>query len=144
VAFVNEYIPELDYEKYNLKEVCGRLNLSHRGRMFSQSWTIDRERNIFLINTWSHREADCEGAAFYWKGAWIPFEVIVKKSEDNPEYDSCWSLYHIRKFNIPAWLESEGDAILNGLCEAYSAYAGGGVFGKNRTHRSATVEFVEG
>jgi hypothetical protein len=67
--------------------------------------------------------------------------MAVKKAVDNPEEDSCWSLYHIRSFLIPPQLESKKDEVISDFREAYSAYAGGGVFG-NRTHRSATIEFI--
>ncbi|MDR2113421.1 MAG: hypothetical protein LBQ62_10040 [Candidatus Accumulibacter sp.] len=68
MAFVNEYIPEADYEKYDLMEICGKHNKAHPGSMITRSWTIDRERQMFLIRIWSHRESEFEGLAFYWKG----------------------------------------------------------------------------
>ena len=65
MAFVNEYIPETDYEKYDLRRICGERNEINRGHMYSRSWTIDRERKAFLIQVWSHHEAQFNGWAFY-------------------------------------------------------------------------------
>jgi len=36
MAFVNENIPDSDYEKYDLRKICGEHNLqARRGHMFS-------------------------------------------------------------------------------------------------------------
>ncbi len=142
MAFVNEYIPETDYEKYDLRRICGERNEINRGHMYSRSWTIDRERKAFLIQVWSHHEAQFNGWAFYWKGEWIFFEMTVAKAEDNPEESSCWSLYRIKNLSVPARLEGNKEDVLSAFYSAWSAYAGGGIF-CNRTHRSATVEFIE-
>ena len=70
MAFVNEYvIPEEDYEKYDLRRICGEHNLPRCEIMHSRDWTIDRDREAFLIETWYHHESDFSGYAFYWKGA---------------------------------------------------------------------------
>lgn len=143
MAFVNEYIPEADYEKYDLRRICGEHNLkSLRGYMYSQSWTIDRDCDAFLIPVWSHHESEFDGWAFHWKSTWMFFEVTISKAVDSPVEDSCWSLYRIRKFTVPKHLDRSKDNIVADLRSAFSAYAGGGVF-CNRTHRSATVEFIE-
>jgi hypothetical protein len=142
MAFVNEYIPEADYEKYNLRDICGKHNEAYYGHMHSRSWTVDRERNAFLIKTWSHREAPTDGWAFYWHGEWIFFEMIVKEAQVNKLTDSCWSLYHIMKFVVPETLKAQQEQLIADFRAAWSAYAGGGVFCKS-THRSATIEFIE-
>jgi hypothetical protein len=143
MPFINEYIPEEDYAKYDLRRICGEHNLkSRRGHMHSQSWTIDRVRDAFILPVWAHHESQYEGWAFYWKGEWMFFEMTTKKAQHNKTEDSCWSLYHIRKFKVGEDLNEKRDEIIADLRSAYSAYAGGGVF-CNFKHRSATVEFIE-
>jgi hypothetical protein len=141
MAFVNEYIPEADYEKYDLRRVCGEHNEPNRGLMYSRDWTIDRERDAFLIQVWSHRDSQFSGWAFYWKGEWIFFHMTVKQAKDNPAENSCWSLYHIQNFRIRDHLEHDKDEIISDLRAAYSEYAGGGVF-CGRANRNATIEFI--
>ena len=104
MAFKNEYIPEADYEKYDLRRVCGEHNETNRGRMYSRDWTIDRERDAFLIQIWFHREADFVGWAFYWKGEWLFFEMDGIGGGGGRPDGSCWFGYRIKKFCLPAQL----------------------------------------
>ena len=142
MAFVNEYIPEADYDKYDLRRICGEHNYAHRGDMHSRSWTIDREREAFIIKTWSHHEAEFDGWAFYWHGQWLFFEqrpiasLFIK-------VDECWSRYQIKGFVISPALEAQREALLADFQAAWLAHAGGGVFCK-AAHGSATLEFIEG
>ena len=142
MPFVNEYIPEADYDKYDLRKICGEHNYAHRGCMHSESWTINREQEAFLIKIWSHRDANFDGWAFYWQGEWIFFEQRPTESTFNKITDECWSRYQIKGFAPPPALEAQQEELLADFRAAWSAYAGGGVFCK-ATHRSATVEFIE-
>ena len=142
MAFVNEYIPEADYDKYDLKRVCGEHNLpSRRGRMHSNHWTIDRERDAFLIKVWSHHEAKFEGWAFYWKGEWIFFEMTGKGGGGIQPDGSCWYGYLIKDFVLPARLELMRSTVVADLERAFGDYCGGGVF-SNCTQGTATIEFI--
>lgn len=47
MAFVNEYIPEVDIEKYGIKTIDQSL-FGKEGTTNRRDWTIDRERNIYL------------------------------------------------------------------------------------------------
>lgn len=140
MAFVNEYIPEVDYDKYDLRRICGEHNEINRGHMYSRDWTIDRERDAFLIQVWSHHEAEFKGWAFYWKGEWMFFEMAVRDAWDKPEEDSCWSLYQIKGFTVPEHLVQLQAQIVDDLRSGFSAYAGGGVF-VQRANRCATIDF---
>lgn len=70
------------------------------------------------------------------------FEMAVKQALDNPLEDSCWSHYQIFEFKVPEELSEHSEQVVAELRRAFSAYAGGGVFG-TRTHRRATVDFAE-
>ena len=141
MAFLNEYIPEADFQRYELPRVCGEHNRVHRGHMLSRDWTIDRERNAFLVKVWTHRDSEFSGWAFYWHGEWMFFEMAVRDARDDPTTSSCWSLYQIRGFVVPKTLDRQGDEVLEDLRSGFGAHAGGGVF-VQRAHRSATLEFV--
>lgn len=142
MAFVNEYIPEADYEKYDLRRICGEHNRTHPGRVHSRSWTIDRERGAFLIKIWAHREAEFNGWAFFWRGEWVFFELHVADAQVNRITDECRDHYQIKGFVVPPTLEDQQQDLIADFRLACSAYAGGGVFCK-AAHRSATVEFVQ-
>jgi hypothetical protein len=142
MAFVNEYIAEADYEKYDLRDICGKHNKAHHGCMHSRSWTIDRERNVFLIKTWAHQEATETGWAFYWHGEWIFFEATIKDVQVNKIADSCWALHYIKKFVVPETLKAQQEQLIEDFRAAWSAYGAAGVLSKF-TNRSATIEFIE-
>ena len=143
MAFKNEYIPETDYEKYDLRRICGEHNNFTRGYMYSRSWTIDRESDAFLIQVWSHREAEFEGWAFYWKGEWIFFEMDGMGGGGLRPDGSCWYGYLIRKFSLPERLQAKRDEIVTDLTRAFGDYCGGGVFSRYK-HGTATLEFIGG
>lgn len=140
MAFVNEYIPEADYEKYDLRRVCGEHNEVHRGHMYSRSWTIDRERYAFLIQVWSHHEAEFNGWAFYWKGMWMFFEMRPVESKQDRANNSCWFRFLVKAFAVPSELNARRDELVNDLEAAITASPGGATH--SYSHRSATIEFI--
>jgi hypothetical protein len=142
MAFVNEYIPEADYEKYDLRRICGEHNLAIPGVMHSRHWTIDRERDAFLIKVWSHYESQFSGWAFYWKGEWTFFEMTGMEGGGMRPDGSCWYGYRIKDFVLPAPLESKRPAIVTDLERALADYCGGGVFSTCK-QGTATLQFVE-
>jgi hypothetical protein len=78
MAFVNEYIPEEDYEKYGLDELDRSISppAIPAGHIKSRDWTIDRKRNIYLRKFSSERDPDetpCTGWTFFWKGELLWF-----------------------------------------------------------------------
>ena len=141
MAFVNEYIPTADYTKYDLRRVCGEHNLPRRGQMYSRAWTIDRERDVFLVQVWDHHEAESSGWALFWRSSWIFFELKPLEFRSNHEENSCWARYAVKGFAAPASMENLEEEARSELRNALSAYAGGGVYA-TCLHRSAAVEFV--
>ena len=140
MAFVNEYIPEADYERYDLRKVCGENNLAHRGHMYSRSWTINREINAFLIQVWSHPEADFSGWAFYWKGEWRIFEMRPVDSQLESKANTCWFRFYVKGLATSSKEEPIRSELLDDLRAAITASPGGMTW--NYAHRSATVEFI--
>ncbi len=65
MPFVNEHIPEADIEKYEIKKWDKKFQIGH----YKPSWTVDRERDIYLRFIESGRE-ELSGQwifCLYWK-----------------------------------------------------------------------------
>jgi hypothetical protein len=143
MAFKNEYIPEADYEKYDLLKICGEHNEINRGHMYSRDWTIDRERNAFLIQVWSHRDAEFDGFAFYWKGEWISLEMRITGVGNNPVDSSDWTGYLVKGFVVPVSLTAMQQEVVDAFKQALAAYRGAGIHSSRKSSTAtATVDFI--
>lgn len=119
MAFINEYISEADYEKYELKRVCEEYNRAHhRGLMYADSWAIDREREVFLIKIWVHRESEFSGYAFYWKGEWMFFDMRPIDSKYDQARNEIWFRFLVKNFSMPGQLNVDREALMGDLHEA--------------------------
>jgi hypothetical protein len=140
MAFVNEYIPEADLEKYGIEEIDGKFLATGTK---SRTWTVDRDRNIYLrcvaqgrdelsrISTWT----------FYWKGEllWFKREGIgVEKKSDGLRHAHS----RITDFTLPERLEPHRQEIYQDLRDAFHTYGGGGVFSTS-TDYVHDLEFAE-
>jgi hypothetical protein len=132
MTFVNEYIPEADYEKYGLREIDERMLPSGlpAPRLSSDSWTIDRERDIYLRRCSRGRfpeDSHLSGWTFFWRGEllWFARTVLDTGGERNGPRWGHSRIFHLR---IPEHLKPHRDEILKDIREAFEAYAGGGVF----------------
>lgn len=145
MAFSNEYISEADYEKYGLRELDWGQPLPGLpgGHVTSDSWTIDRERDIYLRKfSAGHEIDDCStlGWTFWWHGDLLCFveEGVEFRGERSGEK---FAHTRIRNLRIPGHLKPQQDAILNDIREAFLAYADGGVFG-NAASFSQQIDFI--
>ncbi len=142
MAFVNEYIPEADYEKYDLRRVCGEHNLkSRRGHMYSRDWTIDREKGAFLIQVWAHHESEFSGWAFFWKGTWIFFEMRPVDSTHDEKTNACWFKLLVKGLVCPANIKALQNQAKRDLRSAITEHPGGVTY--KYSERTATIEFIE-
>lgn len=142
MTFINEYIPEADYDKYDLRRICGEHNLRMRqGHMHSNHWTISRERDAFLIKVWAYHESEFSGWAFYWKGHWMFFEETGMGGGGPRPDGSCWFGYRIKDFSVPEEIQQQSEEVIGDLTQAFADNCGGGVFSpyKNGT---TTIEFI--
>ncbi len=142
MAFINEYIQKADCEKYDLRRVCGEHNEANRGHMYCRDWTIDRKRDAFLIQVWSHRDSEFSGWAFYWKGEWAFFEMRPADGKQDRANNTCWFLFLVKGFVAPNSDEARRQELLDDLQAAITASPGGMTW--NYAHRSATIEFIHG
>ena len=120
MAFKNEYIPKADYEKYDLLKVFRAHNQTvHRDRFIHpDSWTIDREREVFLIEIWVHREAEFLGYGFYWKGEWMFFDMRPVDRKYDAARNEIWFRFLVNGFVVPERLTAHRDELMRDLHEA--------------------------
>lgn len=140
MAFVNEHIPESAYDQYDLRRVIGEENPFKKGYMFGRaSWTIDREKDAFLTQVWTHRESEFNGWAFYWNGKWMFFKMRSIESKIDREKNTCWFRFQVKGL-LPERLSDQREQVIKDLCEAIAASPGGTTW--NFAHSSATIDFI--
>jgi hypothetical protein len=137
MAFVNEYIPADDIEKYSIETIDKKFIV---GGTTARDWTIDRERSMYLRNVARGREEFFHESTwtFFWHGELLVVELEIvggggKRGEPG------WSHWRVRELELPKHLENRRDEILADLKEALTAYKDGGVFSANTTY-SVTLD----
>ena len=135
MAFVNEYISQEDIEKYNLIELMnyyyeldysGPFNPKYR----KLSWTIDKERNIWLLDAISrhlpdHREGWTGEVYFvlYYKGRKI--EIVLEAIGGDKTLDPIpyvWKVLRIKEEDIKGFDKKDKQEMFKVLQEALSEY----------------------
>lgn len=136
MAFVNEYVSDEDVKKYGLEEINRRYSkVDIPGRY---SWTVDRERNIYLRKMRSDKDAFWEDFTFFWQGELL----AVRLSEEGTAIrggtgTTRWKLIHLV---LTDSLTDRRDEILAVLKEALRAYKTAGVYSAVADH-TAIFEF---
>ncbi len=142
MAFINEYIPKEDLEKYNFAELNKRRK---KGGETSDDWTIDREADIWLRHFYTesdHTELDggytgVSAWDFYWKGCLMILEVKdlgIEGERGKP----CWQRKKLLSINIPSELEGQRSQIIKDLEAAFTAYRGAGILASPNYYSSYT------
>ncbi|MGC4397539.1 hypothetical protein [Hydrogenophaga sp. T2] len=108
--------------------------------MHSRDWTVDRERDAFLLKVWAHQESEFSGYAFYWRKVWVFFEMRPVDSKISPDQTSCWFRFLAKGIEISDLGTVVRDDLMEVLREAIAASPGGVTH--QYVHRSATVEFI--
>lgn len=133
MGFVNERISAEDAEKYGLESI----DQSYMSRTRARSWTIDRDRNMYLRNVAAERE-ERQGYQtwnFYWNGDLIEFVQYVSDIAKNPDRTWAKATWNIERYGIldrsrrKEFLARE-DQFFDILREALMVYQLGGVFMK--------------
>lgn len=130
MAFVNEYIPEADLVKYGIEEIDKRFIV---GNTHDHSWTIDRERDIYLRCVARGREEASHKSTwtFYWGGELMAVCLeTVDAGSDGTRNGRGWVRYqlvdcYLKGFFIPSHLLDRRDEIIADLREALTARKGG-------------------
>lgn len=128
MAFVNEYIPKEDWEKYNFAELNKR---PRKAGGASRDWTIDREADIWIRHFYTesdHTEPDggftgVKAWDFYWKGNLMLIEL--KSIDSGGGYGKPrWSKKRLLSINIPPELESQRQQIIQDFEQAFTERGG--------------------
>jgi hypothetical protein len=132
VTFVNEYIPIEDIKKYDIENINKRFIV---GGTNSQSWTIDREKNIYLRTVARGREEFSHQSTwtFYWRGELLEVE-LENISTTGSRGGACSGHKRLRNIEIPQHLETRKAEIISDLKEALAAYKDGGIFATATTY----------
>lgn len=77
MAFVNEFVAAEDKAKYDWQTMPKPGPVQEVGMRPPSYWTIDRERNVFLIRTYRGREEDSDLChfLFWWRGTPMPLHI---------------------------------------------------------------------
>jgi hypothetical protein len=149
MTFVNEYIPAEDIEKYEIKKIDDFFLKGH----YQPTWTIDRERNIYLRYLKNGREEAAQDLEFYfyWQGHAIFLRVHVDGG--GKRGGPGWSHYSflrmgrpevhftvIKEILLPDELKQHQAQIIADLKDALIAFKDFGVH-STRTESATTFDF---
>lgn len=150
MGFVNEYISKSDMDIFKIKEIDKNVNI-HR-RINSDSWTIDRDRGMYLrcVARGGEEFADESSWTFFWEGEliWVELKLVECGGQRNAP---GWSIKRITKVclmdansnYLPAQLTAHKESIIRDLYEALLAYKDRGVYSLNTAYK-LTLEVAEG
>jgi hypothetical protein len=134
MAFVNEYIPKEDLEKYDFKNLDVRPT-EKSGTTPARFWVIDREADIWLRQFYMESDHTAPQGGFtgvsvwdfYWKGT-----LMMVKEEGIASGGGYgqprWTRRRLLNINIPPELENKRGEIIQALEAAFTAYRGAGIF----------------
>ncbi len=135
MAFVNEYISDEDIKKYNLIELMNYYyKLDYSGHFDPKyrklSWTVDKERNIWLLKAISrhlpdHREGWTGEVYFvlYYKRRKI--EIVLNNvgaDESKDPIIMIWKVLRIKEEDIKGFDKKDKQEMFKVLQEALSEY----------------------
>ena len=145
MAFVNEYIPEADVNKYDFVSLNKRPKEAS-GSLPSNSWTIDRAADVWLRHFYTEMDHTALRGGytgisvwdFYWKGHLMLVKLLSIETGGGLR-QHCWSKKKLLSIDIPKEVDGLRSQILRDLELALTAYRDGGVFSK-ATSFSFTLE----
>jgi len=131
MPFVNELVPDADKSRF-----VGIRYPAYGDPVRPYKWTIDRDRNAFLLPT-RLGGPDSPGEGYFlmgWRDHLI--RLVLKRNVIGNVQDGLTYTWSIRDMDIPDVLQGERAAILQDLKEALATY--GNVFQRENIH---TVQF---
>lgn len=141
MPFANEFVSPDKLKPYALDDLCAEHHLAPiEDWPFIEEWTIDRERNAFLIQVRKSQKSGYCGYAFHWRGSWSFFEMCATASRIDSLKRSMWFRFRVRGLSIlsDAVLQEE---LIEDLKAAITAWPGGVPL--NFLDHSATIELVD-
>lgn len=132
MAFVNEYVSVADFDKYGVHEVWAKFQL--KGRVLDINtqkfaWTVDRERNAFLIPVRRGREELSGRVTFSlcWNGDVFSAELDLEESSFDYERRTGHSVWGLVNFSRPESCAVSNDEFIRVLKEALIVYQCSGI-----------------
>jgi hypothetical protein len=140
MTFVNEYIPETDYKKYDFDGLNKRPK-EHSGTTPTDFWAIDREADIWLRKFYTEMDHTALRGGytgisvwdFYWKGHLMLIKIKAIAGGGGVGLPS-WSRKKLLNINLPTTLEDRREGILKDLESAFAAYKDGGVLSSSSSY----------
>ncbi len=131
MTFVNEYASEEDVKNYKLEDVMLRYHAVHKktGYPYGYKWTIDREKETYLMSVKSGKEERSNRQTWILKIKGHEIEIVTdrvgkaQKYTDVP-YVANWDLVTITPKHIESLSYEE---IITILKEALTVYGDNGV-----------------
>jgi hypothetical protein len=125
MAFVNEFIPDSDIERYGIKELDKKYNKGH----YKPDWTVDREQNIYLRYFRNDREEHSNRRTFFFYWKHVLMLITVDLVASSGQRDSAqMTEYKLFKASIPESIFQHRAEILSDFREALTAWKGGGIY----------------
>lgn len=122
MSFVNEYVSK---ENYHLSEIESNFIV---GRVRASEWTVDKEKNMFLLLSSRGREEFFYDTrwTFCWEGEIVIFNhKVIKSRRDND--DHLWQHVRIEFEKFPEVLKISKKQVLKHIEEALKEYKGAGI-----------------
>ena len=133
MTFINEYISNEDFEKYNIQAIEDNFVL---GNSSSNSWTVDKENNIFLKKIANSRIDDYGTTwvhwAYFFEGKLYVITTIIVDSNKAKRGEDYW--VHKKIIGLNVWgrdgnlSNEQGEELLPFIEEAFVAYGKSGVY----------------
>jgi hypothetical protein len=125
MAFVTQYIPEVDKKKYNITDD------SNFYRAGSSDWAVDRERGIFLVRRTGPTPEGVPGQ-INWAYSWYGYllDVLLETIDSGGDFRGGNGWEHKRILHISGLtqeLQDKREQIIGDLREALVSYRGLGV-----------------
>ena len=133
MGFVNEYVPDEDIEKYDLRGIWDKYYPLYKGEFYfgnKPHWTVDRESNAFLTTIEPGRSGRGSRKRFlFWlDGKHIVVELaLAPGSSGDLDADPFIRIWDLIQTNIPDADENEKAKVMRLLKDALSAYGYRGV-----------------
>jgi hypothetical protein len=144
MAFVNEYATDEDIEKYDLYGIWDKFHPLRKGKYYigqRPSFTIDREKNIFLLKVGSGGREEPSILKFLPridnKGVVIELEK-AKGSSGNLHDNPFIIIWDLMKYDSQSDIKYSKEEILKILKEALSVY---GLLGVYKQAPNMNIEF---
>ncbi len=124
MAFVNEYIPETDKQKY---QITDHSNFYRAG---AGQWTVDREREMFLVYRGGYGPEGAQDEkfwAFYWRGYLLDVHLhnLALSQDSDGNVHSRKRIIQIK--GVTSDLERSRSEIIEDLACALSVYGVAGL-----------------